>query len=485
MRINPIGLGYGNLKPNKVEKNNSKVMSNPVESSQKLAKLSLEQLQGINNISFKSNSSNQDEIEAILNSPLLKTDRDGRTFFHRASAEDIEARRQEITPQLLRIAMPMQDYDSNTCLHYTKGSEFVNTIADILGDEAPEFIPKLYTLKNKMNRTPIDIKACRKKQDELEALFKILGNRTTKFVREYRSANGSTIFHYPLKPEVAQIIIDNMGDEAQQVLSELLPMQDDDKNTLLHNIQRPKTLEIYAETLKDKAPEVFAKACLAKNKKGEVAMSALLANNYQGKLKIILKALGNKTAEVVKKYRGEYNETIFHHKLEPDIAQIIVDNMGDEAQQVLSELLPMQDNDKFNKSTFLCYEQHPETLEIYAKALKDNASEVFAKACINGDTFWTIYRKIGEFCREKELNTIFKILGNKTAEIVRDCRTIFHQRLTPELAQIIIDNLGDEAQQVLYELLPMAEGWRYTFLHTRQNPATLNIYRKALKNETT
>ena len=47
MRINPIGLGYGNLRQNKIEKNNSKIISNSIKASSNIAKLSLEQLQGI------------------------------------------------------------------------------------------------------------------------------------------------------------------------------------------------------------------------------------------------------------------------------------------------------------------------------------------------------------------------------------------------------------------------------------------------------
>ena len=428
MRINPIGLGYSNLRQNKVEKNSSKVMSNPVEDSDNFAKVSPEQLQGMNNISFKSNGPNQDEIEAILNSPLLKKDENGQTFFHKASAEDIKARRQEITPLLLKTALPMQDNKGNTCLHYPKRSEFVNTIADILDDEAPEALSEALALQNNDQDTflhnyqypetleiyrktlgdkasEIFANACLAKDnegeipiheliryrngiqqrfDESKIVFKALGNKTAEVVRNFRDEFGRTVFHYPLKPEAAQILVDNMGDdEAQQVLYEMLSMQDNNKNTFLHTKQYPETLEIYAKALKDKAPEVFANACLAKDNEYTIPIYGLIRyyDEQQPRLdesKVVFKAFGDKTAEVVRNFRDEFSGTIFNYPLKPEVAQIIVDNMGDdEAQQVLYEMLPMQDD---NKKTFLHYYQYPETLEIYAKALKDKAPEVFAKA---------------------------------------------------------------------------------------------------------
>ena len=383
MRINAIGLGFGNLKPNKIKKNSSKVMSNPVESSQKLAKLSLEQLQGMNNISFRGNEiANSPDI---LNSPLLETDENGQTFFHKASIEDLKAKKQEITPQLLKIALPMQDNDGNTCLYYTKGPEFINIVADILGDEAPETFAKTCAAKNENNIALLDRSLKRKKlNEEYKAIFKALGNKTAEVVRNYRGLFGSTIFHEGPEPELVKIIIKNLGDEAQQILSEMLPMQSKSQDTFLHFTHYPETLEIYAETLKDKAPEIFANALTTENINGTTPIDLLFGSIYgtgeQGSdvAKVTFKASGNKTAEVVRNYRGLYGGTIFHKSLEPELAQIIVDNMGDEAQQVIYEMLPMQ-----NKvgNTFLDYGVHQplETIKIYAKALKDKASETFAK----------------------------------------------------------------------------------------------------------
>ena len=150
MHISPIGLDYGNLRQNKIKKSNSKVISNPVKSSDNTVKLSLEQLQKMNNISFKGDkaANSPNETEAVLNSPLLKTDENGQTFFHKASVEDLKARKQNIPPQLLKIALSMQDWRGDTCLHYTKGPEFINIIVDILGDEAPEVLSKVLALKN-------------------------------------------------------------------------------------------------------------------------------------------------------------------------------------------------------------------------------------------------------------------------------------------------------------------------------------------------
>ena len=307
MHISPIGLDYGNLRQNKIKKSNSKVISNPVKSSDNTVKLSLEQLQKMNNISFKGDkaANSPNETEAVLNSPLLKTDENGKTFFHKASVEDLKARKQKITPQLLKIALSMQDNRGNTCLHYIKDPESINIIVDILGDKASEVLSEMLPIQNDLNRTflhydqypeTLEIyakalkdkapetfaKACLAKdkegktpifylidqsnlfQENLDAskvVFRTLGDKTTEVIEDYIDRFCISIFHYRIGPELAQIIVDNMGDdEAQQVLSEILPLRDNSNRTFLHYSQYLETLKIYAKALKDKAPETFAKA---------------------------------------------------------------------------------------------------------------------------------------------------------------------------------------------------------------------------------
>ena len=99
---------------------------------------------------------------------------------------------------------------------------------------------------------------------------------------------------------------------------------------------------------------------------------------HEGDVHTVIDALGDKTTEVIEDYIGRFRINIFRYRIEPELAQIIVDNMGDdEAQQVLSEILPLRDN---SNRTFLHYSQYLETIKIYAKALKDKAPETFAKA---------------------------------------------------------------------------------------------------------
>ena len=406
MRINPIGLGYGNLKPNKVEKNNSKVMSNPIKDSRSLAKLSLEQLQGMNNISFRGNGYNPDEIielltifsqdrktekiqnflnqaKVILNSPLLNRNKKGQTFFHKATGEDLEVEKEEITPQLLKFALTIKDNKGNTCFHYAKDPKFATIVAEILGDEAPITFAKTCAIKNDCYENVIDKMIKYNRQNELESLFKALGNKTADFVRNYADDYDTTIFHHSLQPKVAQTIVDNMdSEEAQQVLSEMLPMQNYWENTFLHNDQYPETLEIYAKALGNKAPEIFAKACLARNLRFIHPIDELISyyNGVQERLdesKVVFKTLGNKTAEVVRNYRDKTSRTVFHYLLKPELAQIIIDNIGNEAPEILSKMLPMQDD---WGRTCLHYMQYPETIEIYAKALGNKAPEVFRKS---------------------------------------------------------------------------------------------------------
>ena len=250
MQINSIKLGVSSLKQNKIKKSNSNIMSTPIKDSHNLAKLSLEQLQGMNNISFKGNSdelneirkiifglnlqngeihSSQEEINkaifniaAIINSLLLKTDEDGRNFFHKASGDDLEARKQEITPQLLRIAIPARDNYGNTCLHYKKDPKFVKIVSDVLGDEAPE------------------------------------------------------------------------------IFAETLAIKNDDKGTFLHNKQYPETLEMYRKILGDKASEIFANACLTRYKWGARAIDLLVLYQHAAieraeESNVVFKALGDKS----------------------------------------------------------------------------------------------------------------------------------------------------------------------------------------------
>ena len=505
----------------------------------------------MNNISFKGDkaANSPNETEAVLNSPLLKTDENGQTFFHKASVEDLKARKQKITPQLLKIALSMQDWRGDTCLHYTKGPEFINIIVDILGDEAPEVLSKVLALKNDngdtflhYNQYPETLEiyakalkdkapevfadACltrnniggeapifylidqsnrfQKSLDESKVVFRTLGDKTTEIIRNYRNERGGTIFHWQLKPELAQIIIDNMGDKAPEVLSEMLPMQNNAKETFLHCKQDPKTLNIYAKALKDKAPEVFANACFARDDEGEIPILDLICYNNQGqeklnkeklnKSKVVFKALGDKTTEIIRKYRDKFGCTVFHYELKPEIAQTIVDSMGDKAPEVLSEMLSIQDD---SNRTFLHCDQYPETLEIYAKALKNKAPKVFANACLAKDNEGEvpIYNLVHYlYLRQRGLDVskvVFKALGKKTAEVIRKYRnkygrTIFHEPVKPKIAQTIVDSMGDKASEVLSEMLPIQDDAKETFLncyHYQQYPETLEIYAKALKDK--
>ncbi len=553
MQINSIKLGVSSLKQNKIKKSNSNIISTPIKDSHNLAKLSLEQLQGMNNISFKGNSdelneirkiifglnlqngeihSSQEEINkaifdiaAIINSLLLKTDKDGRNFFHKASGEDLEARKREITPQLLRIAIPARDNYGNTCLHYKKDPKFVKIVSDILGDEAHEIFAETLAMKNNGGDTFLHNKqypetlemyrkilgdkaseifanacftrgkwaraidllvlyehAASERSEESNVVFKALGNRTAEIVRNYRDKNNNNILFGELKPQAIQIMIDNMGDESPEILTELLSTPDDYGRICLRDHCYSGNIEIYRKGLKDKASEVFTKVYFTKK--------YWFGNIKEYELTSLLKALGDQATEKIKNHRNARGSNIFFQGLRPEIAQILLDIFGDEKQQVLYEMLLMQDN---NKDMFLHYEQYPETLEIYRKTLGDKAPEVFAKACLaknnNGegairDLICDCYYS-GEPKRLDESKVVFKALGNKTAEVVRNYRdkignNIFHYTIYPEIAQIIVDNMGDEKQQVLYEMLPLQNNNKKTFKSYYQHSRTLKIYRKTL-----
>lgn len=474
MRINPIGLGYGNLKPNKIEKNNSKIISNPVEGSQKLAKLSLEQLQGMNNISFRGNGYNQNETirilstlyenrttdniqdffneaMAILNSPLLKTDENGRTFFHKASSEDLEAKRQEITPQILKIALPIKDNYGKTCLNYKENTDFANTVANILGDKVAEFYTELYGAKNKNGMTPIEIMIANDRQDELQALLENMGKNAIQFIRNYKGKDGNTIFHYPLKPTIANGVIKTLGKEAKNILCEMIPMQNDHQKTFAHYVQYPETIKTYAKTLNDKTYATYTKAYTTKDKEGQTPIDIFIRNNErQNEFIAFFESIGKNTAKFIENYRSKYGDNIYHKHLDDNIINNIVRLSGKEAPEVLTKLYTTKND--------------------------------------NGLTPIDCIFSSSRRCEQRELKILFNIMSKKTAKFVRnykskDGKTIFHYPLNPEVANIMIKNLGNEAKSILSEMLPIQNNNKETFLHCRQNPKTIKLYAQNLGNQ--
>ena len=329
MRISPIRLNQNNFKLNKINRNSdSSNISNTTQKSKDFKKISLEHIKGMYNISFKGNDEHKDsralnalrslgfskDIEsnemistlAILASRLLEQNLFSQTFFHKIFFKELKKRKSEITPQLLKFTLPIQDQYGNTFAHYEKEPEFVNAIVDILGDDAPkifketllikndkestflhesqhpetlkayarglgdnasEVFAKICVTKDEWGKTPIDKIIRRNNLKEFDTIMEILGDKAPKVIKDYFAddENKERFVTYSLEPEFAKTLINIMGDDAHKILKETLSKKGWRKNTFLHFDQNPETLKIYAKVLDDDASQIFATANSTEN----------------------------------------------------------------------------------------------------------------------------------------------------------------------------------------------------------------------------
>ena len=229
MKISPISLRLNSINQKSQAKKVNFAQNSIQESA--LAKVSLDKMQAMNNISFKGNLNESDRNEivastvAMLRSPLLKQDREGRTFFHQCSYEQLKKVKPLISPLMVRCAFKTYDYKGFTPLHYMHSYndiDKVNLYADILGDEAKEVFAQGLLAKDADGFTPL------------------LGAR-----------NKNLLFTYALILE----------EKAIPVFEEALLTKDSEGYTQKAYIHNEEILDAYREILGDKkAQEIFDKA---------------------------------------------------------------------------------------------------------------------------------------------------------------------------------------------------------------------------------
>ena len=412
MNITPINFNCNNSKSRKIKNSNFKTITSNTKDFNNFANISFRQLPKMNNVSFKGNNVKLDNLtklsemtasligqenpelkilvnEAIANateilkSPLIEKDKENKTFFHKSSYGELKSKKQEITPQLLKTALPIQDNQGNTFAYYDKEPEFVDTIVNILSDEASETLSKILIKTNK---------------------------------------NNGTFLHNNQSPETIKAYAKGLKDKAPEIFAKVCTTINKSGDTpisiMIKNNQQEQLKAVF-EITGDKTPEILAKVCTIKDQDGKTPIDIMIRNNNEELMAEIFKIIDNKTPEVIRKNyisENKYKETFAHRAIKPNVAEIIVNNMGDETIELLSKILITQDE---NEKTFLHYGQYIDTVKIYAKGLKDKAPEIFAKVCtIKDEEGNTPIDIMIEQNKQEMLKVIFEILGDKIPEVI-------------------------------------------------------------------
>lgn len=229
MRVSSINFRLNSINQ-KSQAKKVNFAQNPIQKTS-LAKVSLDKMQAMNNISFKGNLDESDRNEivastvAMLRSPFLKQDREGRTFFHQCSCGQLKQKRPLISPLMVRCAFKTYDDKGFTPLHYMHSYNDIdkaNLYADILGNEAKEVFAQGLLAK------------------DADGFTALSGVRNKKL-----------LFTYALILE----------EKAISVFEEALLTKDNEGYTQKAYIHNEEILDAYREILGDKkAQEIFDKA---------------------------------------------------------------------------------------------------------------------------------------------------------------------------------------------------------------------------------
>ena len=142
MNISPINfrLNSINQRPNK----NNFIQNSIQENS--LAKVSLEQLKGMYNLTFKG-------VEGF-GSKFLKKDEYGDTFFHKCNYDALELNKNQITPEILEVALLTQNKFGETPLFDIDDKRILLEFGEILGPKrASKVFSEAISKQNKQGKT--------------------------------------------------------------------------------------------------------------------------------------------------------------------------------------------------------------------------------------------------------------------------------------------------------------------------------------------
>ncbi len=353
MRILPVSHKQNTLK---TSKNNSKLM-NYTNSPLTLKSDTV-------NFAFKGQNKSSLNLSTVLDL-LTKPDESKRNALFYADSDEIEQYNRVLgdgAPVIFQVATLAQDKNKQNVIHklfidtlktyvnnfgvngYDKNSfDFqsalkMEKLSSVLKDKSPETVEKALLTQDKYGRTPLhfaniyNLSTCKKLYGFTDirnvSLSAIMGNKNED---------------NPLDKACADLIYsiaDSLGDKAPEVFAKAITIQDKDGNTPLYSISK-EVLEAIIDVLGDSAPKVLAQAILIPNKSGVTPWF----NAGEGVSDLYTEALSDSAYDVLKEAvlnQSKYGTNGFFH-ISSQKLDLLTDVFGDDASEIVKEGLLARD----------------------------------------------------------------------------------------------------------------------------------------------
>ena len=262
MNISPISLRLNSINQNPQAKK-ANLAQNPIQESN-LSKVSLDNLQAMNNISFKGgfnilHATLLDVCEATK-SPLLKPDSSGNTFFHKCSYEELLEKEDEITPLIVELGLLSKNNNGHTPL-ITSSADKIKFFRRVLGSD--------YSYKVFRNSLMTSNGLHGMDAEQTQAIIESLGDYSSSVVEDIilnKLDNSKRSVLHTASAEQTGVLIKALDYRRRKyVVQKAMAMRDELGNTIIHGAPAKKLMFI-ANVLVD-APNEFIKAIFLKGGK--------------------------------------------------------------------------------------------------------------------------------------------------------------------------------------------------------------------------
>lgn len=260
MNISPISLRLNSINQNSQAKKVN-LAQNPIQESN-LSKVPLDNLQAMNNISFKGefnilHATLLDVCEAIK-SPLLKPDTSGNTFFHKCSYEELLEKEDEITPQMLEIALLLKNDKGQTPL-ITSSADKIKFFRSVLGlDNSYKVFGNSLMTSNGLHGVDAE---------QTRVIINSLGSFPSEVlvdcILKKLDDKKRTVLHTASAEQAEALLRVLTHKERRYVLQQAMSMRDELGNTIIHGASAKK-LMLIADAIGYDAPDEFIKAIFLK-----------------------------------------------------------------------------------------------------------------------------------------------------------------------------------------------------------------------------